>query len=442
MADQPWHELPPEIVAVLRPHLGGISDEMIEAVATVPAYARPLEGPLGEGIRDGVQGALRHFLAEVQAGGPVARPDVYSALGRGEMRAGRSLESLLAAYRIGARVAWRRFAAAGGGAGLEPETLYRLAESIFAYIDVLSGESAAGYALEQSAAASEAELRRRRLVRLLVRDPPPEPAAVEAAAADAGWPLPRSLAVLAIAGEHRLAAASRLPPDAIHEAIGELTCALIVDPDGPGRPAEIERAVTAAGARAGLGTTVDWTQAPISFARARAALELERERERSGERAGLVRAREHAGELLLRSDPRLAAELSADRLAPLGELTPAARRRLTETLRVWLAEQGRLGQVAQRLGVHPQTARYRLGRLRELFGDALDDPDGRFWLELALRTAAGTTAAGTSAAGTTAAGTTAAGPSAAGTSAAGTTAAGPSATATTAAGPSATQKSG
>ena len=52
---------------------------------------------------------------------------------------------------------------------------------------------------------------------------------------------------------------------------------------------------------------------------------------------------------------------------------------------MWLAEQGRLGQVAQRLGIHPQTARYRLGRLRELFGDALDDPDSRFWLELALR---------------------------------------------------------
>ena len=60
------------------------------------------------------------------------------------MRAGRSLESLLGAYRIGARVAWRRFAAAGVRAGLAPDTLYSLAESIFAYIDVLSAESAEG----------------------------------------------------------------------------------------------------------------------------------------------------------------------------------------------------------------------------------------------------------------------------------------------------------
>ncbi|MBV8989604.1 MAG: helix-turn-helix domain-containing protein [Solirubrobacterales bacterium] len=58
---------------------------------------------------------------------------------------------------------------------------------------------------------------------------------------------------------------------------------------------------------------------------------------------------------------------------------------MTETLKAWLAEQGRLGAVARRLRVHPQTARYRMARLRELFGDTLDDPDSRLWLELALR---------------------------------------------------------
>jgi PucR C-terminal helix-turn-helix domain len=379
VADQPWHELPTEIVTVLRPALAEVADEMIEAVGTVPAYARPLEGPFGDGIRQGVQEALRHFLAEVEAGGNVARPDVYSALGRGEMRAGRSLDSLLSAYRIGARVAWRRFAAIGVSAGLEPDTLYLLAESLFAYIDVLSAESVEGYALEQSAAASEAELRRRRLVRMLVRDPAPDPAAVQAAAAEADWTLPRTLAVLAIGGERRSAAASRLPTGSISEAIGDLTCAIVDDPDGPGHRAWIQRAVTEAGARAGLGTTVDWTQARLSFERAQAALEL------AGDGPGLVAARDRAGELLLRADQPLAGELAADRLAPLDSLSPGSRLRLTETLAVWLAEQGRLGQVAQRLGIHPQTARYRLGRLRELFGESLDDPDSRFWLELALR---------------------------------------------------------
>jgi DNA-binding PucR family transcriptional regulator len=41
--------------------------------------------------------------------------------------------------------------------------------------------------------------------------------------------------------------------------------------------------------------------------------------------------------------------------------------------------------MAAELGVHPQTVRYRLRQLRELFGTALEDPDARFELALALR---------------------------------------------------------
>ena len=377
MAEQPWHELPREVALVLAPVLSEVADEVIEAVRTVPAYSRPLDGAFGEGIRAGVQQALRHFLAEIEAGERVARADVYSALGRGEMRAGRSLDSLLSAYRIGARVAWRRFAAAGEAAGLAPATLYQLAESIFAYIDVLSAETAEGHALEQTAVAGEAELMRRRLVRLLVREPAADAAAVEAAAVEAGWQLPRFISVLAIGG--RSTKGARLPQEAIAEVIGEISCVIVPDPDAPGTRSALERDLAEVGVSAGLGTTVHWSDAAVSFARARAALALAH-----GDDT-LVVARERAGELLILSDPTLAAEFAADMLAPLGGLSVGSRLRLSQTLGVWLAEQGRLGPVAQRLGVHPQTARYRLGRLRELFGTALDDPDQRFWLALALR---------------------------------------------------------
>jgi hypothetical protein len=378
--DYPWRQLDPSIVAVLRPVLDDTAAEMIDAVVTsVPAYARPIEGEFGVGIVAGVQAALSHLLAEIEESGPVGRPDVYRALGQGEMRAGRSLDSLLTAYRIGARVAWRRFAAAGVAAGLEPDTLYLLAEGIFAYIDVLSTESAEGHAAERSAAAGEAELRRRRLVRLLVREPPADAAAVRTAAAAADWALPRSLAVLAIGGEQRATAASRLPVGSISEDLGEVTCAIVSDPDGPGRRGEVDRAVLDAGASAGLGTTVEWGRASLSFQRAQAALSL------TATRPGVLSASENAGRLLLAADPALAAELAASALAPLDELAPGSRARLRLTLSAWLAEQGRLAQVAERLGVHPQTARYRLGRLRELFGEDLSDPDRRFWLELALR---------------------------------------------------------
>jgi DNA-binding PucR family transcriptional regulator len=128
-----------------------------------------------------------------------------------------------------------------------------------------------------------------------------------------------------------------------------------------------------------LGVAVGWPEAAVSLDRARAALAL------GGTQPGLVAARDRAGELLLRADPILAAELARDKLAPLQELSAGARARLTETLTVWLAEQGRPGMVATRMGIHPQTARYRIARLRELFGASLDDPDQRFWLAVALR---------------------------------------------------------
>ena len=43
------------------------------------------------------------------------------------------------------------------------------------------------------------------------------------------------------------------------------------------------------------------------------------------------------------------------------------------------------GFAARRLHVHPQTIRYRLRQVSELFGDALGEPDTRFQLLLALR---------------------------------------------------------
>ncbi|MGZ4285432.1 MAG: helix-turn-helix domain-containing protein, partial [Solirubrobacteraceae bacterium] len=51
--------------------------------------------------------------------------------------------------------------------------------------------------------------------------------------------------------------------------------------------------------------------------------------------------------------------------------------------------QGNAAAASEQLGVHAQTVRYRLGRLRELFGDTLDDPDARYELETALRATSG-----------------------------------------------------
>src|SRR4051794_37092632 len=144
--------LPTEVAHALRPVLPDITERIITAVGQeVPEYRRPLEGPFGAALTVGVEVALGRFVDLIEGRERDARAgrDVYVNLGKAEWHAGRSLESLLAAYRVGARLAWRHAARAGEAAGLEPRTLFRLGEAIFAYIDEISAESVEGYAGEQ-----------------------------------------------------------------------------------------------------------------------------------------------------------------------------------------------------------------------------------------------------------------------------------------------------
>ena len=415
--------VPPEAAEVLRPVLPGLADEMIAAISLeVPDYARAMEGTFGQLVRMGVEVALNRFMDMVAdpAADVTRARDTYVNLGRGEFHAGRSLDALMAAYRVGARLAWRRFVEAGTTAKLPPDALYSLGEAMFAYIDEISAESADGYAEEQSAAAGESQRRRRRLVRLLAQDPPASQEAIRTAAQAAAWALPRRLAVLVAAtadtaagaeasgsppgkggepvpGEEIVEAigvrlARRLGSGAIGGAAGGLACVFVPDPDAPGRRRQIVAAVGDDGGRprgdehrprhVAIGPTVPWPAGSASLRRAAAAYRLAAS---GGIEGPLVIAEEHLATLLLASDRALAADLAASRLAPLATLADGPRARLTETLRAWLDRPGQVQAVAAELGVHPQTVRYRLRQLRELFGTRLEDPEARFELSLALR---------------------------------------------------------
>ena len=107
---------------------------------------------MGENIRTAVQLALGGFisLASRSRGADPrtpAAPAVEGAyqLGRGEARSGRSVDALLAAYRIGARVSWREMSATAVRNGVDADTLASFAELVFAYIDELSAASVAGH---------------------------------------------------------------------------------------------------------------------------------------------------------------------------------------------------------------------------------------------------------------------------------------------------------
>jgi hypothetical protein len=381
---EPWRALPASVADVVEPELPVATGEILAAIAReVPEYARPLEGSFGRGVRTGVSEALRQFVALIRdpdAGRDPGR-EVYVGLGRGELRQGRTLDSLQSAYRVGARVAWRQIAAAARRAGLDPETTDLLAEAIFAYIEELSADSVEGYAQAQAEVEGERQRRRRALVRLLVAEVPPAEAELEAAARAAGWERPALAAALACPEPELGRVVRRLPADVLAAPIEGLGCVVVPDPDGPGRGAQLTRA--AGDSLAALGPPADLDAIATSWSLARATLHAT---ESGAVRAGgLVRADDHLGVVLLADGAPLAQRIAVRRLAALEGLTPKARTRLEKTALAYVQQRGNAAAMARVLHVHPQTARYRIARLRELLGEALDDPDARFELEIALR---------------------------------------------------------
>jgi DNA-binding PucR family transcriptional regulator len=174
--------------------------------------------------------------------------------------------------------------------------------------------------------------------------------------------------------------APALAPDVLAGLDRPAPCLLVPDPSGPGQAQMLDHAFR--GHRAAIGPAVPLASAAMSLRWAREALEL------SGRGVlprGLLRCADHMATLVVFKDEELVGVLAESRLAPLAHLRPTQQDRLAETLLAWLRHGRGAGEVAAKLHVHPQTVRYRLRQLEELYGDQLADPDIRFELEIALR---------------------------------------------------------
>lgn len=370
-------ELPPGLVEVLRTDLPRVAGLVVETVISeVPSYSEPFRGRMGRNIETAVALALSGFLdlTTAEGGGETVEgvERVFAAayeLGRGEARSGRSMDALTAAYRVGARRSWLLMSETSVEHGLEAGTLARFAGLVFDYIDELSSVSIAGHADEL---AREGRLRERHLAALAQALLAGRPAdQLEALAEQAGWRAPSTLTAVVLPRSAAGGVRSRV--DARTLELGGDVPALDPWPDHSvllvpgGSRARLVRALERA--EASVGPARPWTEAAGSFARALRALEL------GLPSGGPLDTDEHLAELVVRADQAALDDLRARVLAPLAELRPTARDKLADTLRAWLLHQGRREDVAGALFVHPQTVRYRMGQLREAYGDRLEDPD-------------------------------------------------------------------
>ena len=386
---------------LLRASLPAVAERTVRAVIVeVPSYAGALSGAMGTNIEEAVRLALGGFLslaarpAGTDPGTPLA-PALEGAyrLGRGEARSGRSMDALLSAYRIGARVAWRELSALAVEDGLDAATLAKFAELVFAYIDELSAASVAGHSDEL---ATTGRVRRRHLQRLgrdLLHGAPADQ--VAAAASRADWDPPRTLSAVVMPGPQARGVLAGLDPRTLRpeedlpdlegEGEDEIAVLLVPDADRPGRSLLLR---TLRGRQAYVGPPRPWTDVRSSYLRALRARRLgllDHPRATPATAVdGVCDTEHHLTSLVLQADPAAMADLRAQALEPLSGVRAGTSERLAETLRAWLLHQGRRDDVAKALHVHPQTVRYRMGQLRELYGSRLNDPDVVLALTVAL----------------------------------------------------------
>lgn len=368
--------LPAAIAAEMRRDMAGVAEKTIAAVISeVPSYRDPFQGRMGRNIETAVKVALDGFLdlasrrEGIDAGEQVeAVLEAAYALGRGEARSGRTMDALAQAYRVGARVAWREMSAAAVNNGLEATQLARLAELVFAYIDELSDASVSGHADEL---ATSGRLRQRRLDRLAVRlvEGAPE-ADLVAAAERADWEPPALLTAVLLPDvkfrslRSQLDSRALLVPEETAAVDLETGFTVVLVPMGTGRGRTAMLRILA-NAEAIVGPARPWSQVRASYLRLIRTHRLQLHGDTD----------DHLAALVVGADPDALDDLRTKVLAPLAEQSAASRAKLTETLRAWLLHQGRRDDAAAALFVHPQTVRYRMGQLRDLYGDRLTDPE-------------------------------------------------------------------
>ncbi|MER6815863.1 helix-turn-helix domain-containing protein [Spirillospora sp. NPDC000708] len=352
----------------------------------LPGYVRVHDGRYARVLAFSVEWAVRHFVGLLGDPGPpsAALTGHFRRLGAGEAREGRSLETFQAALRIGAGVAIQRLTeeAESLGAPVTPATVVHVTQAALGYLGRLAAAAAEGHAEAGAQRAGRFRSRRRALLEKLVeRDA--GLAQIRLLAADCDWPVPRTVAAVALSAPPGGPAPRLvLPADVLVGLHLDDPCLVVPDPDGPGRRRALDAAL--AGWVAAVGPSVPVGRGARSLLLARRVLALARD----GviEAPSPITAADHIPVAMLDRSPELASLLVDRKLRPLLRSPRVqAREKLAETFLACIENDFSATEVAARMNVHAQTVRYRLRQLEALFGDDLHDPAQRLEFHLALR---------------------------------------------------------
>ena len=384
--------LPDAVHARLQAEAGPIARRMSLRIAS--------EIPLGEEFRS--TGYLRLLLRACRQGvdalirhlhdGRRPHPAELVALGTAGARQaemGVPLDVLLAAYRLAAKMIWREVVdEATTVGGLDPATVVTLTDQVLEYLDDISAAVGSAYLARREEVVRRRDRERDHLLRRLLAGDAGVDLRRQAVAAGLELAPPyRALAVSAPGAEgldSLFASAWRsVEPLVVAEERG--LWLVLVDPAADWRRLiDDGRRGAATGPRVTLGlgpVAATLEEVAPAAARARRALEAG---QRLDPTARAVDDRD-VGILAAMADHPDEARAYVER--HLGAVASQRRGELLETLQA-LVTRPSLGEAADMLGVHRHTVVYRLGRIRDLLGVDLEDPETRhrIWLALVMRT--------------------------------------------------------
>src|SRR5437660_544682 len=404
--------LPQGLIDELERRHAGMARHMARAVVTLVRWARSTGlPPRREAIVRACAAGLDLFLATAREARPATQEELrrVAQLGILQARSSQSVEPILAAYRIAARVAWDEILRAWRGhPEATPEAIMLIANYVFAALDQVAAEVTKTYLHAREQHMQRGTRAHARLFHALISDNFDTELELQRQALALNTPLALTGYVALVC---KLVMGSRdgeRGGQALAEVAESLevrrgTLLLATDPSTlavlwPAETvADVESArqfVTqlqdqvaqragqlGARVRAGIGGYHAGLHGVArSYLEAQQAFEAGRKLRPDAVVHGHDEVIPH---LVLAQNPLLAERFVTHSLGRLMDPKVRNREQLLETLEAYLAR-GSVKEAAAALRLHRHTVLYRLEKLRELLGEDLDVPATRLRLQLAL----------------------------------------------------------
>jgi sugar diacid utilization regulator len=404
--------LPKGLIDELERRHTGMARHMARAVVTLVRWDSSTGvPPQRDAIVRACAAGLDLFLATAREARPATQEELrrVAQLGILQARSSQSVEPILAAYRMAARVAWDEILRAWRGhPEATPEALMLVANYVFAALDQVAAEVTKAYLHAREQLMQRGTRAHARLFHALISDNFDSELELQRQALALNTPLAASGYVAVVCkllvgnregerGGHALAevaASLELPHGALVHATDPSTLVVLWPAESLAGADDArhflvrlqDEARERSGAlkarvRAGIGGYHAGLHGiSRSFLEAQQAIEAGRKLRPDSLAHGHDEVIPH---LVLAQNPRLAERFVTHSLGRLMDPKLRNRAQLLETLDAYLAR-GSVKDAASALGLHRHTVLYRLEKLKELLGGDLDSPATRLRLQLAL----------------------------------------------------------